>query len=256
MSDSKTERKLVAPYPAWPTFRGFLRDLASKGTPSRIDHTVMVGKSGSAQSAIRKALQFLKLTDTQNTPTAQLRRLLGALDSEEWQDTLRPIILDAYAPITVGLDLENGTAQQLADCFRKRGNVSGNTLTMAVRFFLGALSEAGVKRSTYFVAPPRPPTKKGVAAKAAKTDVGQAGHSGRSGTRRDDDPPSIGNPESKSRWPSQPLFLPTRSEPILIQAPKDLSLAEWQIIDAFYRGMIGLRESEAPPPSVDTENGG
>ena len=186
MSDSKRERKLVAPYPAWPTFRRFLRELVTKGTPSRIDHTVMVGKSGSAQSAIRKTLQFLGLTDTQNTPTDQFHGLLGALDSEDWQDALRPVILDAYAPILSDLDLENGTAQQLADCFRKRGNVSGNTLTMAVRFFLGALDEAGVKRSTYFVAPPRPPTKKRGAVKTVNGDVAQAAQSAGSGTRRDD----------------------------------------------------------------------
>ena len=242
MSDSTTERKMVAPYPAWPTFRRFLGDIVAKGTPSQIDHTVMVGKSGSAQSAIRKALQFLGLTDTNDTPTSKLRSLLDAFDSDQWPATLQPIILDAYAPMLVDLDLENGTAQQLADCFRKRGNVSGNTLTMAVRFFLGALDEAGAKRSVYFVAPRRPASKKSAAPIDVKEDGDpQQTQAVASGTKKEaSDVASEERHQRNSRWPSQPFLLPTRREPIVLQAPKDLSLAEWEIIDTFVRGMIKL----------------
>ncbi len=152
----------MAPYAAWRTFRRFLGDLVVKGMPSRIDHTVMVGKSGSTQSAIRKTLQFLDLTDSSDVPTPKLGTLLRAFDSDGWPTALRRVILEAYAPILEGLDLEHGTAQQLADRFRTQGNVSGNTLTVAVRFFLGAVDEAGVQRSVYFVAPPRPPKKNAV----------------------------------------------------------------------------------------------
>ncbi len=248
MSDSGERRKIVVPYPAWPTFRRFLGDIASKGTPSRIDHTVMVGKSGSAQSAIRKALQFLGLTDRKGTSTPKLHGLVNTFGSDEWPTALRPVILDAYAPVLENLDLENGTAQQLADCFRKRGNVSGNTLTMAVRFFLGALDEAGVKRSVYFVAPPRPPTKKAIAPKTAGKDgaVQQPQGVG-SGTTKEGSGGPAGPQETNSRWPSQPFLLPTRSEPIVLQAPKDLSLAEWEIIDAFVRGMVKLRGDKGAP---------
>ena len=259
MPDTKKKMKMVAPYPAWPTFRRFLGDLVAKGTtPSQIDHTVMVGKSGSAQSAIRKALQFLGLTDTHNAPTPRLHRLLEAFDGDEWPSTLGTIIQEAYAPILGDLDLENGTAQQLADCFRTRGNVSGNTLTMAVRFFLGALDEAGAKRSPYFVAPPRPAARKRVTATAVKNgDAAKSGQAIGLGTKAEDSAAPTAEPDqASSPWPSQPFLLPTRGEPIVIQAPKDLSLAEWEIIDAFVRGMIRLSGSKVPPPSADTEDGG
>ena len=90
MSDSTNEQKRVAPYAAWRTFRSFLGELATKGTPSRIDHTVITGRSGSVQSAIRKTLQFLDLTDAENVPTQKLTRLLDALDTERWAGTLDP----------------------------------------------------------------------------------------------------------------------------------------------------------------------
>ena len=257
MSESETTRKLVAPYPAWPTFKSFLGDLVAKGTPSRIDHTVMVGKSGSAQSAIRKALQFLGLTNTKNAPTSRLHGLLGAFDSDEWPSTLGTVILEAYAPIVGELDIENGTAQQLADCFRKHGNVSGNTLTMAVRFFLGALDEAGVKRSTYFVAPRRPPTKKkSVRTPPKDTAAAAGGQEGGLAKKAKDAVPPRDPSRPSTRWPSQPFLLPTRDEPIVIQAPTDLNLAEWTIIDAFVRGRIELAGSEKPPSAVRTADGG
>ena len=259
MSDATKRKNATAPYPAWPTFRRFLGDLVAKGTtPSRIDHTVMVGKSGSAQSAIRKALQFLGLIDAQHAPTPELHRLLDAFDSDDWSSTLKTVTLSAYEPILVDLDVENGTAQQLAECFRSQGNVSGNTLTMAVRFFLGALDEAGVKRSPYFVAPPRPPTKKSVAANAVKEDEpAKPEQMSGSVTKAADKPATHPEPRQPvSPWPSQPFLLPTRDRPIVIQAPKDLSLAEWGIIDAFVRGMIELSGNKMPPPSADTKDGG
>ena len=257
MSDSTNVRKRVVPYAAWRTFRSFLGDLVTKGTPSRIDHTVMTGKSGSVQSAIRKTLQFLDLTDASNTPTDKLQSLLGALDTDEWAPALKRVVLDAYGPIVEDLDMETGTAQQLAECFRTRGHVSGNTLTMAVRFFLGALKDAGVKHSGYFAAPPRPPSKKRGTPKTADDDEGRAAKTDGSGTPKPDAHGANSGPgRPESPWQAQPFLLPTRSDPILLKAPKDLSLAEWAIIDAFVRGMIQLGGDSMPPSSVDTENGG
>jgi hypothetical protein len=51
-------------------------------------------------------------------------------------------------------------------------------------------------------------------------------------------------------------MLPTRSDPIVLKAPRDLNLAEWSIIDAFVRGMIQLGADMVPPPSAETEDGG
>ena len=257
MSDSTNGQKRVVPYAAWRTFRTFLGDLATKGTPSRIDHTVMAGKSGSVQSAIRKTLQFLALTDAGGVPTPKLEKLLGVLDTDEWDATLQRVVFDAYAPIVEDLDMATGTAQQLADAFRTHGHVSGNTLTMAVRFFLSALDEAGVERSVYFKAPPRPPAKKRGAPTNTEEADGQAAKVGGSGAWRPDVGDSVSESrQSESPWESQPFMLPTRSDPIVLKAPQDLSLAEWSIIDAFVRGMIQLGADMGPPPSAETEDGG
>lgn len=50
-------------------------------------------------------------------------------------------------------------------------------------------------------------------------------------------------------------MLPTRRDPIILNAPKDLNLGEWNIIDTFVRGMIQLG-ADMPPPSEGTEDGG
>ncbi|MCY3942643.1 MAG: DUF5343 domain-containing protein [Gemmatimonadetes bacterium] len=234
---------------------GFLGELREKRIPSRIDHTVMVGKSGSVQSAIRRTLTFLGLTDTMGIPTPRLRNLVEALDTNEWQATLGGVILEAYKPLLEDLDLEKGTEQQLADAFRARGNVSGNTLTMAVRFFLGALDNAGVERSPYFRAPKRPPAKKHATASHQNGGAEPDGDADDSAAVASDPEVNAETNKSGERWPSQPFLLPTRSQPIVLEAPRDLSLAEWKIIDSFVRGMIELRGQAAPSPADDTVNG-
>ena len=191
-------------------------------------------------------------------PTPKLRNLVEALDTDEWQEMLRGVVLHAYRPIIEDVDLEKGTAQQLAEAFSTRGHVSGNTLTMAVRFFLGALAEAGVERSPYFRAPRRPPPiKKHAAVNPQHGTNGSDNDAEDSAADQTTDPEvNSGGVETGERWQSQPFLLPTRSRPIELQAPKDLSLAEWKVIDSFVRGMIELRKQKAPPPTGDTEDRG
>ena len=243
MTDEKADTANTVPYASWLTFKRFVGELAKKSMPNRIDHTVMSGKSGGTQSTLRGALRFLELTDGDLTPTEEFRGLVAAYDKgSQWEEVLRPIVMKAYARIVDGLDLKRGTAHQLAECFRKRGKVSGNTLTMAVRFYLNALDDADIERSPYFAAPKRPARKK-----QAKAPPQEKNSSSALPASPAEETTVPGAKEAATDWPSHPFHIPTRSQPVIVTAPKDLTEQEWVLIDTFMRGMIALAPTKTLP---------
>lgn len=148
--------KVTPAYASWKTTRGLIEDLHKTAIPPKVDRTVMKKMSGSAQSQVRVALRFLGLTTDDDDITDRMKRLVKAFGTEEWKDELRKVVEDAYAPILGAVPVENGTAQQLHDAFRQRTDVSGSSFRKAVRFFLNAARESGMKVSPHFVAPSAP----------------------------------------------------------------------------------------------------
>ena len=62
----------IPPYVAYRTFRNFLVQLEKQGLPGRIDRSVLSHKSGTVQSQLLLALEFLGLIPVDEIPvTAQ-----------------------------------------------------------------------------------------------------------------------------------------------------------------------------------------
>lgn len=258
MSENGNGQSATPAYAPWKSFKGFIEELAPKGLPQRIDYTVMPNRSGATQSALRVALAFLGLT-VGDVPTDSMKELLASYgNDDEWKKTLRKIVVDAYAPLTQDLSIDHGTAQQLAECFRNRGNVKGSTLTRAVRFYLSALSEAGISYSQYFKAPPAPRKR----APKSKTKPDQTTNDSAVPPGKVQEKRSSGGKSAaadrrvESEWPVHSFLVPTRQHPIRVEAPKDLTRAEWRLIDAFVQGTIELTEKKSPSPSGRTEGEG
>ena len=261
MAEPKNQQT-TAPYASWSSFKTFLEQLADKGLPHRIDRTVMSKMSGATQSNMRVALEFLKLTDSDSAPTDALRVLVASHGKgEAWEEALRDVVVAAYEPVIADLSLETGTAEQLWQCFRERGNVRGSTLSRAVRFFLAALREAGVRRSRYFVAPRRPRPSRGKQGVEVVPEITKApGRKGPAG--------QVGEPESgadavekpvetrrRDDWRSHSFHLPNYEEPVEVKAPREITRDEWELINVFMAGTIKLANT-MPSPSDDSEDEG
>jgi hypothetical protein len=95
-------------------------------------------------------LRFLGLIDDKDHVSDKLRSLVKAYKTDTWQQTLASVINDAYRNIIRDIDLQTGTDAQLDISFRKYGNVDGQMLDKATRFYLYFLKEAGVKYSPFF----------------------------------------------------------------------------------------------------------
>ena len=236
----------TAPYPSFASFKSFISDLVEKGLPDRIDRTVIVGRSGTGKSALKGALDFLGLINAVGVPSAAFKDLKEKIENEaEWKPALGEIITDAYAPIIGDLSLTNGTAGQLATRFRENGNVSGATLTSAVRFYLAALDDAGIDRSERLKAPPRSKSSKKRRAKGGDENGNDENE------RVDKDfTPDVPIPDG---WVSQPMYLPGRPEPIRIVIPTDLKAWEWELVNAYIAGYVERNEKKASAPG-DTDD--
>jgi len=99
------------------------------------------------------ALKVIGLIDDDSVPTDRLREIT-ANPEKSFVPYLQEQI-DLLYPEMIELGNKNGTALQLADLFRSKFNLSGSTLTGAIRFFLEACKFAGVKVGAHFKTPPR-----------------------------------------------------------------------------------------------------
>lgn len=140
------------PYVPWKTLMSFLKRLQDSTIPPVIDNSVMTGMSGGTQSQIKGAFRFLGLIDSDGNVTQALKDLVTAVDGRIWQETVREVVVPPYQPIADGVDLDKGTLAQLQQRFKDLYGATGSVLNKAIRFYLTALSEAGIKSSPYFKA--------------------------------------------------------------------------------------------------------
>ncbi len=233
MGATSVESKTTPPYLPWKTFKGFLEGLKSSVIPARIDPSVLRGMSGSAQSQMRTGMRFLDLIDDDGAVTAKLRQLVGAVGTPEWAGTLANALTESYHPIIKSLDLNTATPHQLRENFRERGNVEGSVNKKAVRFYLSALSEAGISYSPFLTvrASPAPRSKPRTTTQrnsnsrngpAPATDYQPAGITPPPGTRQ------------------LQLALPGKPDAVL-HLPEAITEAEWEMISMYVKNFISLR---------------
>lgn len=151
MARKTQEKKAISPYIPFLTLKNLVGTLKSTTVPPVIDSSVLRSMSGSMRSQVMSALRFLDLIDANNTVQDKLKNLVKAYETDDWPQAVARVIETAYQGIAKDVDLKNGTSSQLNDAFRKTGNVEGQMLEKAVRFYLTALKEAETSFSPLFV---------------------------------------------------------------------------------------------------------
>ena len=142
------EKKGAAVYVGWGTFKNAIDQLA-QGLPNRIDRTCFPGLAGGVQSQLLAALKFLDLIDDDGKPTAALRSLAAA-DEDGRKEHFKKMLQQHYADL-FALDLTKTTPGELSETMGKSYNVSGDTKTKAIRFFLAAATWVGIPMSKLLI---------------------------------------------------------------------------------------------------------
>ena len=175
----RSKSSLIPPYVSYKTFLGFLASLKAQGIPSRIDRSVLSQKSGSVQSQLLLAFNYLGLLGQGGRPAEHLHQLINSQGSGR-RAILREITESAYQLVfDSGVNLETATSEEIEELFAQTG-ASGETLRRSIAFFLALAREGGIPISPYI----RPHRKKGRS-------------QGRTGAAKEDssESPALPNPE-------------------------------------------------------------
>ena len=210
------------------------------GVPARVDGSVLSNHSGSTASSIKKGFEFLGLVDSRGTSAQRLHDLVAAYGTDAWKPKLAMVIEDSYAPIVSGLDLINGTTQQLADAFSK--TLSGSTRLKAIRFYLEAMKAADIKHSTHFKVPKEQRSSgKGSTPKSGQDSKTTSEEKSPPAPDGQTPPPTVGIPEGFTRVD---VSVPGRSHPYSLIFPLDTTDAEWDFVQMFFKQWHDLRRGK------------
>jgi hypothetical protein len=148
-SPSKTERTTPA-YIPWKTFISYVASLKNTTVPHTLDSTVRPSSmAGGLWRQLTSSLQFLGLIDHAKVTSDALAKLVKASGTSDWKKAVVDHVLPAYAAITEGVPIDRASSGQLEKGFRTVGGVDGQMLDKAVRFYLHALKDAGVRYSDH-----------------------------------------------------------------------------------------------------------
>lgn len=144
------EIKQFPPYVPFKAFKAFIERLHGTAIPPAIDPSLLQNMSGSGRSQLMSCLRFLDLIGSDGSVSDKFRDLIKSYKTDKWASSLSNIIFESYHAIVGDVDLDSGTDSQLVTAFKQRGNVEGQVLEKAKRFYLSALNEAGFKYSPHF----------------------------------------------------------------------------------------------------------
>jgi hypothetical protein len=143
-----SERTAKPPYLSYKTLATLLDGFRASNVPNLIDRSVLPSSmSGANQALALGALRFLGLVDERGEPQQSLHDLVEHT-GPAYTDTLRRVVVEAYAFLLTGLNIERATTRQVEEKFREQG-LSGETLRKAITFFLFAAKEGGLKVSPH-----------------------------------------------------------------------------------------------------------
>lgn len=138
----------IPPYVAYRTFRNFLYQLEQRGLPARIDRSVMSQKSGTVQSRLLLALNYLGLITPRGRPTEKFKKLFTVNENVR-QNVLKEIVTSSYGFLfNNNIDITDASSSQVEELFQRTGS-SGETLRRSISFFLSLAREAGIPVSPY-----------------------------------------------------------------------------------------------------------
>lgn len=146
--NSEDTRKSTPPYIPFATLDNFCSELRELGRmPNEIDRSFLRRKSGSVQSWLPSALQYLELLDGKK-PTELMETLVRSSDEERTQ-IYAALLRDKFADLFNSVDMEAGTTQQLSTWFKEHG-IASTTVDRCIAFFLDMCARAEVPVSPYF----------------------------------------------------------------------------------------------------------
>jgi len=162
--------KDIAPYGTYGTMKSTIDRFKDSVVPTKLNRHVLHDVSGGAFSALMSSLRFFGLIDDNQVVKDEFRAVVEAARKGEadYKDKMVQVVCDAYDPIVGGeFDLQAGTLPDLEKKFRDAGVPQGQMLTKAIRFYLKALEDAGIKVSEH-ITKPRRRTKKAKDPNASK----------------------------------------------------------------------------------------
>lgn len=188
--------------------------------PSRVDISVLSNMSGAMASAVKISLVFLGLIEPDGTTGTVLKHVVDKHGTDEWQTLMAHLISVRYRGIVGNLDLDNGTAKQLEDRFAATG-IQGSTRRKAIRFYLDAQRDAGVKVSPHF----KPP----------KVSASTGKRKPKTSKQTPVDPPRRDKPQDGAEGVPAPdgyekvdINIPGRTSGFIALFPENLTAAEWK----------------------------
>lgn len=241
MSKNSSEIKVLAPYLPFQTLTSFIDKLHSTTVPPIIDTSLLPSMSGSVRSQLMSALRFLGLIDADGRVTEALRNVVKAYKTDTWKDAIRQTIADSYTDIIGDVALDSGTSSQLSDAFRKRGNVDGQMLEKAVRFYLAGLRESETTFSPHFI------TKKprGTAAAGSnkkKTNLKKKGESNANNGVDTQNENEFELPES-DKYAKFRIPIPEKSDAVL-WLPRDIDSQDWEMVKVMLDAYVSRLTNE------------
>lgn len=137
------------PYIPFATFTALLDRLKESGVPNRIDRTYLSYTSGATQTYLLNTLRGFDLVDETDRPTPALEALAG--NESERPARIAEIVRKYYAD---ALALGTGaTPGELAEIFRDKYDLQGDTARKGITFFLNAANLGGVEVSPHYKIP-------------------------------------------------------------------------------------------------------
>ncbi len=224
--ETQRDEAIVPPYLPWPTFTAFIEKLNKTAVPNRIDPTVIKNLSGTVQGQLLNALKFLELTNGNGAVTEALKNLVKAYATPKWREILGEHFLESYGELIGTLDLDTATPGELRERFREVGEIEGDTVEKAMRFYLNALKDAGISYSPHLKIRQR--ATRGPNKKTRRNTA-----DGGSGIEDDD---AFAAPEDTFKIPLDVLGVNA-----VLFLPMDINQKRWEAISQYVKTVIGLR---------------
>ncbi len=241
MATAVAESHVSPPYVPFKTLDGFVSLMRSKGLPHQIDRSVMPKMSGIMQKQLLQALRFLGLVNESDEVTDAMKQLVGATEPDAIRKKFATIVESSYARILGGVNVASATYKQLADRFRDEGKVDGDTLTKSIRFYLKALSSAGLAHSSHLLMR----QKRTTTAKKSLTGQRPKGSGTATEEELEDDELDDGAESKHSAGAMRiPLYFPGKSTGS-ITVPDSLSSEDCDMIDAILRAIAKRRSTKS-----------
>jgi hypothetical protein len=228
-----------APYIPFKTLLSLLDRLKENGIPNRIDRTYLGYTSGAIQTYLLSALRAFGLINENGRPTEALVEL--AEDEGGRPQRIGELVRKYYAD---ALALGPGaTPGELAEVFRDKYELQGDTARKGITFFLNAAGFGGVEVSPHYKLP------RGSAASSTARTTARRSTARRRTARRDS-----GNGGGDYTPPGPPSLdaLKTRYVEMLMKRVEDQDEVDEKLLDRI-EALLGYEGSQAHEEGEDEE---